>query len=87
VVCPLLKKPLRQGHQNHNRNHQEEFFLALLQLLLRQKQIKRKFLVFTTCLLWVKGQSKVCTYEPNGPSGWCLSAASLAYCGLRVKAT
>ena len=35
MVCLLLKKPLRQGHQNHNRNHQEEFFLALLQLLLR----------------------------------------------------
>lgn len=56
TVCLLLKKPLTQGHQNHNKNHQEEFFLALLQLLLRQKQIKRKLLV---CLLTVGKRTRL----------------------------
>ena len=32
--CLLLKMLLKPAHQNHNRNHLEEFFLPLLPLLL-----------------------------------------------------
>ena len=32
---PLLKMPLRQGHQNRNRNHLVEFFPSLPQLPLQ----------------------------------------------------
>ena len=72
TVCLLLKKPLTQGHQNHNKNHQEEFFLALLQLLLRQKQIKRKLLV---CLLTVGKRTRLSlemsqVAQQATPPGW-----------------